>query len=367
MKQELALRLLSEIMQWDTDKARKEFEWLSLMSKLKYDGYHDFIAGMRFLESLAAWLQQFDSSDREVAYDFVRQSLVYIGTGEMQHLVELMYPEIVQKRLRRAVAHILGVKAYRVWAHPKAHRLYQSLLRRSLFLGLSDGARIDTFRRSVVGHISNEQVVVAHQINEAKWESLLDSLRNDLGDPDARFAFVYLIDDFTGSGTTLLRKEKDGWKGKMATFWKEVALNKTRYLQEDWTLCVHHHLATDVARRIAKKRNNQATKEKKGEWFPKVEFTFGMILPPDLPITMSPIASKQFMALTDKYYNDIIETDHIRKGGTDAKLGFGQCALPLILEHNTPNNSVALLWAETGGTNGQHAMRPLFRRRERHV
>jgi hypothetical protein len=72
------------------------------------------------------------------------------------------------------------------------------------------------------------------------------------------------------------------------------------------------------------------------------------------------------MQLVDRYYDPAVETKSIRVGGTDARLGFGQGALPLILEHNTPNNSVALLWAETDGGNGHHAMRPLFRRRQRH-
>ena len=55
------------------------------------------------------------------------------------------------------------------------------------------------------------------------------------------------------------------------------------------------------------------------------------------------------------------------------KLGYGGCALPLILDHNTPNNSMPLLWAETVGSpkvDGMAAvpaMRPLFRRRQRHI
>jgi hypothetical protein len=31
-------------------------------------------------------------------------------------------------------------------------------------------------------------------------------------------------------------------------------------------------------------------------------------------------------------------------GGTDGRLGFAGCALPLVLSHNTPNNAVYLLW-----------------------
>jgi hypothetical protein len=46
------------------------------MSRLKFDGYQDYLAGARFLESLVDWLQQFDPQDRPVAYDFVRNRLV---------------------------------------------------------------------------------------------------------------------------------------------------------------------------------------------------------------------------------------------------------------------------------------------------
>ena len=37
--------------------------------------------GMRFIESLATWLQQFKPEERETAYAFVRHTLVYIGLG----------------------------------------------------------------------------------------------------------------------------------------------------------------------------------------------------------------------------------------------------------------------------------------------
>ena len=45
--------------------------------------------------------------------------------------------------------------------------------------------------------------------------------------------------------------------------------------------------------------------------------------------------------------------------------GYGYCALPLVLEHNTPNNSIPMLWSETGSQSNPR-MRPLFHRRDRH-
>jgi hypothetical protein len=50
MNQDLALSLLGEVMEWDLERSRTEFAWLQLMSRFKYDGYSDFVAGVRFIE-----------------------------------------------------------------------------------------------------------------------------------------------------------------------------------------------------------------------------------------------------------------------------------------------------------------------------
>jgi hypothetical protein len=130
---------------------------------------------------------------------------------------------------------------------------------------------------------------------------------------------------------------------------------------------VHHYVASYQATLVASQRQAEALKErtdKKIGWFERVDLTYGLVLPKDLPIT--PDRYADFLKMVDKYYDDSIETKHMKVGGDDARLGFGKCALPLILDHNTPNNSIALLWAETKGGAGKHAMRPLFRRRQRH-
>ncbi len=367
MNQEFIFGKLAQIMHWDTDQAREEFGWLRLMSGLKYDGYQDFLAGTRFVESLADWLQQFEEQDRTAAYKFVREALIYVSTAEMNHLVALFYPETVVWRLQQEVARRERIPMYRVWATPSSRTLFERLRRQSLFIELSDGARIDVFRRANSGLITNEQIVTGPRLNDEKWDELLDDLRKDLGDSKARFAFVFLIEDFTGSGMTLLRKKPDNkWTGELVRYWED---NKDRFstnLEEDWKLCVHHFLATDCAQRGLQERNDQILKDRGVQlWFPNIQFSYGAVLPPDVPI--SERNHPEFLQLADRYYDDAIENRRTRVAGTDARLGFGKCALPLILEHNTPNNSVALLWANTIGSNGRHAMRPLFRRRQRHL
>src|ERR1017187_9421203 len=145
MNQRLGLRLLGEVMQWSDEQARDEFRWLKLMSRFRYDGYEDFRAGVRFLERLSVWLQQFKPQHRETAYQFIKNRLVYIGPAEMQLLVERLYPEIVERRLIRAVSTARGIPPYLVWRDSAAVSDLAALRRKSLFMALSDGARIDEF------------------------------------------------------------------------------------------------------------------------------------------------------------------------------------------------------------------------------
>ena len=378
MNQDLALRVLGQIMDWSDEDARKEFQWLRLIGRLKYDEYEDFRAGMRFIESLAKWLQQFDKDERKTAYTFVREALVYIGPSEMQRLVEQFYPRVVHDRLIRSVASECSIPTYRVLADGKARKSLERLRRQTLFMGLSDGARIDTIRHANAGRLSNEQLVGNTQVDFDKWKDLLENLRDDQKAQRACFRIVYLIDDFSGSGSTFLRPDGGkNWKGKIVRF-RESVSTATKvigtFLESDWELCVHHYVASHNAAKNIKERLKKADGflRKSGDWAKTTYTSFGTILPCDLPINAVGGRHTDFIKLAYKYYDPAIETKHTGVGGTsNIALGYGECALPLILHQNTPNNSVALLWAETEGSNRDGgvvpAMRPLFRRRQRHV
>lgn len=379
MNQDLALKVLGQIMDWSDERAREEFRWLRLMARLKYDSYRDFQAGMRFIENLATWLQQFKPPERETAYEFVRHALVYVGPGEMQRLVEQFYPRTVRDRLVRTVTAERGIPTYRVLADRDARAAIERLRRQILFMGLSDGARIDTVRHANVGLISNEQLVLATQVDKDKWLDLVDNLRSDLHDPKAGFRLVYLIDDFAGTGTSFLRydEEKKKWKGKLIRFRESVeaaaALGGDHIFTPDWELCVHHYIASAAAAAAIVRRHEEVRPTLASDrWAKAFHASFGTILPGDLPINVVKGRHDEFIKLTQIYYDPTLRTKHTDVGGvTHLGLGYGGCALPLVLDHNTPNNAVALLWAETDGGERDGivapAMRPLFRRRQRHT
>jgi hypothetical protein len=299
----------------------------------------------------------------------------------MGRLVEQLYPRFVRDRLMRTIAEQRGIPTYRVLVDTQASAAIDRLRRQTLFMGLSDGARIDVVRHANVGLLTNEQLVLATQVDKDKWQDLRSTLREELKDDAARFAIIYLLDDFMGTGTSLLRfdDETKKWKGKLIRFKESLEaaaeeVGEDGFLEPNWQLCIHHYIGTAAARtaieaRAAKARESLAY----AGWPPLMHFSFGTVLPDNLPIDKVPERYASFIQLTQTHYDPIIRTRHTDVGKvTHLGLGYGGCALPLVLDHNTPNNSVALLWAETDGgprDGGVTApgMRPLFRRRQRHA
>jgi len=368
MKEETALRLLAGVMTWeDDDKARKEFEFWQLMSALKYDDYRDFLAGMRFLESLVAWLQQFEPTDREAAYSFARNRLVFISAAERERLVALLYPREIFHRLIKAAAKDTGVESWHVLADEKASNALVRQRRSTLFLGLSDGARLDSFRHVNENIISNEQVVVGVQLATDKWKDLLKELQRDVQDETARFNRIVLVDDFTASGTSFVRQEEGKWKGKLNRFFESLKdFKEDTLLSPSYELIVHHHIGTPKAKVHLEENVKAFVAEhaSNGSEVGHHDVTFGHCY--DESIVVSDHDAPEFLAITEKYFDKSLVTEHTKKGGSEQLwLGYAECRLPVILDHNTPNNSFAILWAQTQGKQGR-AMRPLFRRRQRH-
>lgn len=367
----LALNLIADVMNWDTEEATREYAWLRLMSAVKYDGYSDFRAGVRFLESLSIWLRQFKPADRAAAYDFVKTRLVYLSQAEMQRIIEVFIPETVTPHLRKAAAAEVGIKAWEVWGNADGVAAFNRLLRRSLFVGLSDGSRIDILRRANSPRLVQDQFVPMLDIGDEKWLDLGKELSKAQGE-DARFDNVYLIDDFTASGTTFIRQVDGEWKGKLNKFNDLVvraraSLQKRFPVSENYALHIHHYVSTDQARRKLEEKIADAKANLANRSFDEVTITEGLRLPASLKMVAA--ADAAMLELCERYYDDHLYRrlkKHCDEAGqSDMKRGYANCALPIVLEHNAPNNAIPLLWAESSGRHG-HAMRPLFRRRDRH-
>ncbi len=363
MNRDLAYKLIADQLEWTDAELAEEFAELQLMISHKYDRYHGFQPATRFHVALLGWLSQFDTVKRKkVAYRLLKDRLIYVSQVEMHHLVSLLMP-IVDRRTRCRVAAEQNIPLYQTWISTEANARVQLMLDRTLYVGLSDGARMDVFRRYNEGAVSNEQVVAFSEISDDKWTDLVENLEKSLRGRDAppRFEVVCLIDDFSGSGSSLLRWDevKEKWGGKV---WKFYKANKEKRLStslsEGCVLHIHHHLASEQA-----KAQIEQTVKKFAIAHPefKYEVSFSHVLPQGIVIGDDDHDAEMTQLLREWYDKDI-EDEHT---GKNIWYGYKQCGLPLILEHNTPNNSVALLWA-TSSDDGSPQMKPLFARRKRH-
>lgn len=360
MRQELAETLLAKVMNWDSVRFGEEYARLNRLALLKYDEYQQFSPGRKFIESLGLWLRQFETaSEREIAYEWMIGRIVFISNIEMRQLVESSYHDFVRPRLVDAAAAKLGCSSFEV-GRVAGSLAFKSAKRRSLFLGLSDGSRMDIFRRSA--GLDNEQVWQAYEIGDFKAASFLDDLRKAEDDSTASFESVFLIDDFTASGTSYFRMEDGKPKGKVLKAIDQIHKHDAaNFTSPDCQFFIVLYVATQRALDYLQQELALYFKSMgRAPPIPIAVYTLGE----ETVVEPSGDFDKAFMelALGPKYYRERPMDSHELKGKTDdMKRGYAGCSLPVVLVHNTPNNSLYLLWA-----NEEKSVRGLFPRITRH-
>jgi hypothetical protein len=367
MKDALAEKLLAHILEWSPEDVARERPILQAMAAFKYDGYEQFSPGMRFVESLARWLSQFEKADRQIAYEFVKTRLVYCSPEEMTHLVETAYADHIRPILLQRVAQEQSLNPHHLGtiADTVAFRIRQ---RQCLFLGLSDGARIDSFRRAN-RELDHEQIWQTHDLSAPRVKELVEKLTIQVcklrGDTDATtiypFRTIVLLDDFSASGSSYYMAKADGSVGgKIAKFYNTLMDDREALAslvsQGDFDIVILLYVATEQAIVHLEEYSRKLWGAR------KVQCIVQAIqhLPPTIKVARA--GDERFRGLIEKYYDHSIFDHHIEKGGTaDAKYGYADCGLPVVLHHNTPNNALALLWSYD-----DRAVRGLFPRVQRH-
>ena len=352
MRDDLAEKLLAKVMQWTPDDIARERPDLQVMGKYKYDNYQRFSPGLRFLESLAQWLEQFTLEERPIAYDLIKRRLIFCSEPEMAQLVSIAYPDYIRPLLLKEVARIGGYSEYQITKIANSQD-FKVLRRRSLFLGLSDGSHIDLFRRLNREEINNEQISMSYDISKTKAKDLKKKLRADLEEiigenPDneiCSFRCLFLLDDFSGSGKSYLRLDKGKYDGKIWRVFNNIKKSDSSLSEildrKSLLICVLLYMATEQAIRHLKPLI--------GSLFQDNGYRYELLVIQQLDDKIRVQQSGEdsaFYRLVEKYYDPQLETEDTRVGGTEnVKFGFAKCSLPLVLSHNTPNNSVALLWS----------------------
>jgi hypothetical protein len=348
MRDYWAERLLATILNWAPDRIATERPIIQALAEYKYNEYQQFSPGMHFIESLALWLGQFEEEKRPAAYEFVRRRLLFISSSEVYHLVSIAYPDIVLPKLIRLIATETRINPHHV-GKVVASSVFKQSIRQCLFAGLSDGAHIGVFRRVNRKSLTNEQVLQSHEITKARAKSLREELGKNLKTlgvkaseaKQAKFTTVVFLDDFSGSGMTCLRKINDTWTGKVAKFFTESQKNGLVDKENLRVLLVLYvasqqardYLSTELAKYCATLDGNV-----------ECDVCPVHLVPNDVRIDRNNLTD-DMAEIQAKYFDGQVTDKHILIGGTNGDFGYADGALPLVLGHNTPNNSISLLWA----------------------
>ncbi|HAF44440.1 MAG TPA: hypothetical protein DCK83_05740 [Gallionellaceae bacterium] len=365
MKGHNAAQLLARVMKWQDEEVQSYVPALQLLAEHKYDYYQRFGPGRRFIESLALWLDRFDEQDRAEALQFIFSKLIFISDAEFSHLVQSAYPDLIVRERMRIVAEENDIQPHKVTKIAK-HSRFTELKIKSLYLGLSDGARTNELRRAARGEIGNEQIWQAYELGETKAADMIKGLEKTLKEGKhpherQRFNLIWLLDDFSGSGNTYIRfdDEEKCFKGKIPKIYARLALGDL-VDPSHYEVFLVLYTATRQSINHIEYWAERFTAE---EGYKPLQVRVINILEPETAISLTPNPSLDALIDNPKYYDARANDKHTKVGGTtDVKRGFAACALPLVLSHNTPNNSIYLLWGPEG-----YEFEGLFPRVSRHL
>lgn len=378
MNSNLANQLLASIMKWDARTLASERAALEFMGSMKYDAYDRYMPGMRFMSSLVQWLNDIKEEDRDEAYKFIKKKLVFISSTQMNYLVDLLYDSKIRPILLDMATVETGMPSYKR-SNKVVRTRFEIEKRSALVIGLSDGAHTDILRRSA--GFNNEQVLTNYYPDGKKLEEMLDGLRKDgkmAGIENPFFRRIFLIDDFTASGKSFIRyDDTDGeYHGKLKKIIEELCdkshiegdqnIKHLSYLlnpnQDKIQIDILFCIATEKARTNIK--NNLDEYLKSVNWQDKVEFNIHIIQPLEDKLSNDIKNDKNLVEVLKKdehFVKECVISKSYKVGKNDNPwLGFDECALPVVLAHNTPNNSLPIIWQDAERFHG------LFPRISRH-
>lgn len=371
MRDILAERILLELMNWSPETVSEERYKIQTLANFKYNEYQQFKPGIRFIESLTRWLSQFTKiEEKKIAYEYIVSNLIFISNIEISHLINSIFPDFIRKLLIVRTSEETNIDLIKI-NKILGSKNYRKLLRQSLFIGLSDGSRIDQFRRCNNSCLSHEQVYLTYQIKDDIQKDMINELRkslnrdfDDINKQDYKFKFAFLLDDFSASGKSFFRKENNEYKGKIFKFLNNIFFpdqNKNIQIFDISSLEIH------IIFYVATKHSINYLNTEIKEWFKnnniKNKFSVQPIqLIDEEKIKSKLLNNKKMIDILKNYFDDSILTDSFKKGKHDFPyMGFNECGIPLVLNHNTPNNSIPLIWFED-----DRKIKGLFPRINRH-
>ena len=191
-----------------------------------------------------------------------------------------------------------------------------------------------------------------YEISKAKVADMLSKLKKEINVD--KFNSIVLIDDFTASGKSYFREEDDGtYTGKICKFLNSLFSNESdnyiaTLVDQNVHILILFYMATNEAINTIKELIDKWMFSK--DLKIKVNVEAIQFLRNDIKEDV--LNKTEFINLAQKYFDNSIITTHYEVGiHSKPYLGFNECALPLVLNHNTPNNSLPILWIPESNEN----------------
>lgn len=333
-------------------------EDVRLLAAYKYDAYDGYQPGGQFIESLTRWLLQFQPDERPTALAFVRERVVFISRRELHHLIGSVYRSVIRTAALRKASACTGVPSHRITALA-ATREFAALHRATLIVGLSDGADLGTLRR-LSPALHHDQFLAAPDISDDGLAAMVSALLRDLAAADLPavgcFRSVVLVDDFSATGATLLRREDGCWRGRLTVTNRFLAS-----LVQRGALSREHdvHLVLYVATDRSVERLDSLLSEYGLPWSVHAVQRIGE------EARVTPERRPDMHALCARYA-DGTSVEYVPSDRGPLAFGCGGAALSVVLQHNTPDNSISLLWQNRREDRSDRPVIPLFPRHERY-
>lgn len=341
--------LQEELKYMGVKKTDEEVHKIHFLAERKYNRYDQFLPGETFQHRLIKWLNNFKEDDRQTAMEII-DNLFFFNSHELRALIVSTIWQCINSIQNELLNEKMTKKALHVHLDYKRNRIIESL-KKSVFIAVADDVMFDYFRRRAqrrFNDLISDNFIEYYKLHKDSQKEDLNYL-ND-------YERIFLIDQLCGSGTTFIRNQNNQWDGKIVRFfklWDEAKLKKIYYMP---------YLMSTVAE---KRVNNKLIK-----WKNENNIIQDFYICPTIKIPISKCLSSNpygpidenlpVAKLCKKYYKDCItKNKHIEVGG-DAKWGFNNAGLALVLNTNCPNNSIPLLWCSCDN------WFPLFPRIEHH-
>ena len=354
MKEGLGEKAVSKVMGWRTpDQAQGSRRRLRALAASGCGDYIRLRPGMRLVESMALWLSRFKPDERQAAHGFVVKRVIFITRSRMEHAASIACPDLVAPALIRQAADESSGRLlfWRVWEVLGSDE-FRMMLAQCLLAGMSGGSHMDLFRSSRGGgDTGHEQALRPHGVSGSRSRNLAGSLEDRMSkcggraDPPALlFRNVLLIDDSSASGKPYLRGPDAA--GNIARFRESINGQREQMqgLADKGDLRVHVPLYAATDRAV------DAIRDASRRPLPGMSLTVDAVRTIPSGIKLGEDRGPDFYRLAswdqDKYGRSTPPDRHIREGASEKPYPwFGQCALPLVLRHNTPSNSLPILHA----------------------